>query len=71
MKNASRLIKVGAIGSAIAALCCFTPVLVWLFAVLGISAWVGYLDYLLFPALALCLVMLVIGLVQRWRDKSP
>lgn len=70
MKNGNRLIKIGAIGGVITALCCFTPVLVWLFALLGISALVGYLDYVLLPMLALFLVLLVIGFVQRRRAKS-
>ncbi|WP_251308335.1 mercury resistance system transport protein MerF [Halomonas sp. NCCP-2165] len=70
MKNGKRLIKVGAIGGVITALCCFTPVLVWLFALFGISALVGYLDYVLFPMLALFVVVLVIGFVQCGRGKS-
>jgi mercuric ion transport protein len=45
------LLKTGIIGSAIAALCCFTPVLVVLFGAVGLAAWVGYLDYVLMPAL--------------------
>lgn len=69
MKNGSRLIKIGAVGSVITALCCFTPVLVWLSAVLGVSALVGYLDYVLLPLLALFLVVLVIGFVQRKRGE--
>ncbi|MDX1757386.1 MAG: mercury resistance system transport protein MerF [Marinobacter sp.] len=69
MKNGNRLIKIGAIGGVITALCCFTPVLVWLFALFGISALVGYLDYVLFPMLAMFLVFLVIGFVQRRRAK--
>ncbi|MFV8569572.1 mercury resistance system transport protein MerF [Marinobacter sp. SBS5] len=56
MKNGSRLIKISAVGSVVTALCCFTPVLVWLFAIIGASALVGYLDYVLFPLLALFLV---------------
>ncbi|MDX8410266.1 MAG: mercury resistance system transport protein MerF [Mariprofundaceae bacterium] len=47
----STLLKTGIIGSAIAALCCFTPVLVILFGAVGLAAWVGYLDYVLMPAL--------------------
>ncbi|MDQ7010319.1 MAG: mercury resistance system transport protein MerF, partial [Mariprofundaceae bacterium] len=47
----STLLKTGIIGSVIAALCCFTPVLVILFGALGVAAWVGYLDYVLMPAL--------------------
>jgi len=38
------LFNVGIIGSVIAALCCFTPILVILFGALGISALVVYLD---------------------------
>ena len=46
-----RLLRFGIIGAAIAALCCFTPVLVILAGVVGLSWLVGYLDYVLFPAL--------------------
>ena len=46
------LLCTGAAGSVIAAICCFTPVLVIAFGVIGLSAWVGWLDYLLFPMLA-------------------
>jgi len=47
----STLLKTGIIGTAVAALCCFTPVLVILFGAVGLAAWVGYLDYVLMPAL--------------------
>ncbi|MEQ8195633.1 MAG: mercury resistance system transport protein MerF [Rhodospirillales bacterium] len=50
MKNAT-LLRTGIIGTVIAALCCFTPVLVILFGALGLAAAVGWLDYVLFPAL--------------------
>ncbi len=50
--NDKRLLKTGVIGSVIMALCCVTPVLVLLFGALGLSALVGYLDYVLLPALA-------------------
>ena len=47
-----RLLRVGIVGAAIAALCCFTPVLVALLGALGLATLSGYLDYVLFPALA-------------------
>jgi len=47
------LIKAGVAGSVIAAVCCATPVLVILLGVLGLSAWVGWLDYALLPALVI------------------
>ena len=43
--------KTGIIGTVVAALCCFTPVLVVLFGAIGLSAWLGWIDYVLFPAL--------------------
>lgn len=46
------LLKTGIAGSIIAALCCATPILVLLLGALGLSAWAGWLDYLLMPALA-------------------
>lgn len=49
------------------ALCCFTPVLVVLFGVVGLAALIGYLDYVLLPALAF-----FIGLTGYaiWRKKK-
>lgn len=46
------LLRVGVVGTVIAALCCFTPLLVILLGVVGLSAVTGYLDYVLLPALA-------------------
>lgn len=59
------LLKTGVIGSIIAALCCFTPILVILFGALGLSALVGYLDYVLFPILGLFLMVIVVALVTN------
>lgn len=47
----NRLLKTGLIGSAVAALCCFTPVLLLLLGALGLSAIAGWLDYVLLPTL--------------------
>jgi mercuric ion transport protein len=63
------LFKAGVIGSFITALCCFTPILVILFGALGLSALVGYLDYVLFPILGLFLVIIVVALVTN-RDNA-
>jgi mercuric ion transport protein len=43
----------GIIGTVVTAVCCFTPVLVVTLGVLGLSAWLGWLDLVLFPLLAL------------------
>jgi len=44
-------LRTGIIGTVIAAVCCFTPFLVVLLGAVGLSAWLGWLDYVLFPAL--------------------
>lgn len=49
--NDKTLLRRGLIGSVIAAICCFTPLLVVLVAGAGLSALVGWLDYALFPML--------------------
>jgi mercuric ion transport protein len=46
------LLRTGMIGTVVVLICCFTPVLVVLLSVVGLSAAVGWLDYVLFPALA-------------------
>ena len=62
-----RLLKVGVIGTIVAALCCFTPVLVVLLGAVGLSAVVGYLDIVLLPALAVFLVITGYALWTRNR----
>ncbi len=50
MQN-DRLLKYGVIGTVVAARGCFTPLLVILFGVVGLSAMVGALDMVLLPVL--------------------
>lgn len=52
-------------GTAIAALCCFTPVLVLAAGALGLSAIVGYLDYVLLPALVFFIGLTAYALLRR------
>ena len=63
----TRLLKFGVVGTVITALCCFTPVLVVLFGVVGLSAMVGMLDVILFPALAVFIGITMYALVKRAR----
>ena len=60
-----KLLRVGIIGSAVAALCCFTPVLVVLLGAVGLSAAVGYLDYVLLPALAVFIIITIYALLKK------
>ena len=65
--SSSNLLRTGIIGTVIAALCCFTPILAVLFATVGLSWAVGYLDYVLFPAL---FIFIVITAYALWRRQS-
>ncbi len=61
------LLRTSIIGTVVAALCCFTPVLVVFFSVVGLWALVGYLDYVLFPALGF---FILLTLYAHWRTQN-
>ena len=62
-------LKTGIIGSIVLALCCFTPILVSLLALVGLSAITGYLDYVLFPALGFFVLLTIYALMRKKEDK--
>ncbi len=64
------LLRTGLVGTAVAALCCFTPALVILVSAVGLSAVIGYLDYVLFPALGLFLALTAYGVYRMKRPPS-
>lgn len=64
-KTSNRLLKTGVMGSAIAAICCFTPVLTVILVAMGLGAITGYLDYVLFPALAVFVGITIYTVVRR------
>ncbi len=66
----NRLLAFGIVGTVIAALCCFTPILVVLFAALGLSALIGVLDYVLLPTLLIFVAITVYALWKRQRTRS-
>ena len=68
--NERRLMRVGVVGTVVAAICCFTPVLVVLLGAIGLAGAVGLLDYVLFPSLALFLGILVYALWKRRTARS-
>ncbi len=63
----NRLLRFSIIGTVIAALCCFTPILVILFAAAGLSWAVGYLDYVLLPLLFVFIGLTIYALWRRQR----
>jgi mercuric ion transport protein len=68
--NDRSLLRIGILGTAIAALCCFTPALVVLLGAVGLSAVMGWLDYVLLPALALFVAITLYAVVRRQRASS-
>lgn len=65
--NARTLLGIGVAGSVATAICCFTPVLVLLFAGVGLSAAIVWLDWVLLPLLAVFLMLTGYALLLRWR----
>ena len=62
-----KLLKIGVVGTVVAAICCFTPALVVIFGALGLSALVAGLDYVLLPALLGFAALTVYALLRRNR----
>jgi mercuric ion transport protein len=62
------LLKIGIVGTILAAICCFTPLLVILLGAIGLSSAVGLLDLVLLPALGLFIVVTGYGLWKRYRE---
>jgi mercuric ion transport protein len=65
--NDKKLLKTGLIGTVLLSVFCFTPVLVVLFGLAGLSAFVGYLDPVLYPLLAASILITIIALIRRKR----
>lgn len=59
------LLKFGIVGTVVAALCCFTPALVVLLAAVGLSAVVGWLDYVLLPAMVIFAALTAYALLGK------
>ncbi|MEP5631022.1 MAG: mercury resistance system transport protein MerF [Tateyamaria sp.] len=67
MKSSRRLFRIGAIGTVITALCCFTPFLVVALTSLGLAGAISYLDIVLLPVLGAFMVLLIVALIQKMR----
>lgn len=50
-QQSNKLLTRGIIGSIVAAVCCFTPILVFAFVGVGLSGLVGGIDYVVFPVM--------------------
>lgn len=65
-----KLLWTGGIGTAVAAICCFTPVLVLLLGAVGLSAWLAWLDYVLLPMLVLFAGITVFAAMRLQRTRA-
>jgi mercuric ion transport protein len=59
------LITAGIIGGALAAICCATPLLAVVLGTVGLTAWLAKADYVVIPALIICLGLIGVGLYRR------
>lgn len=64
------LLKTGIVGSVVAVLCCATPILVILLGALGLSAWAGWLDFVLMPALVVFVGIAIYALRHRHNEAA-
>jgi mercuric ion transport protein len=66
------LLRTGVVGTIVTAVCCFTPVLVILLGLIGLSAIVSWLDFVLLPALGAFVAVTAYALIRRrealWRN---
>jgi len=69
--NDRNLLRTGYFGTAIAIVCCFTPALVVLLGLAGLSAFVGWLDYGLFPMMFASMGLVAYALYRRFGRKGP
>ncbi len=66
-----KLFRTGCTGTVVAALCCFTPLLVIGLGAVGLSAWLGWLDYVLFPMMFASLGVVAYALYLRAGTSGP
>ena len=59
-----KMFKTGVLGGIVTAICCFTPILVIVFSAVGLAAALKYLDFVLFPMLAIFIVLAVVGFIK-------
>lgn len=70
MADNNKLLGAGVVGTVIAALCCFTPVLVVLLGAVGLGALTGHLDYVILPALAFFVGLTIYAVVRKWKRSN-
>ena len=59
------LITTGVIGAALAAICCATPLLAVVLGTIGLTGWFAKADYVVIPALVICLGLIAFSLYRK------
>ncbi|MFK7967089.1 MAG: mercury resistance system transport protein MerF [Burkholderiaceae bacterium] len=67
--NRKRL-TTGLVGTALALLCCFSPVLVVLLGALGLSAYVGGISYVVMPLLVFFIGLTIYALFEKQKRNA-
>ncbi len=65
-----KLLGLGLGGTAVTAVCCFTPALVILLGGFGLSAWLAWLDYVLLPMLVAFIALTLFALMRIQRKSK-
>ncbi|MFL4469045.1 mercury resistance system transport protein MerF [Tateyamaria armeniaca] len=65
--DARRLFRIGAIGTAVTALCCFTPLLVVVLSGIGLAGTIAYLDMVLLPLLGAFVLVMLVAWIRKAR----
>lgn len=68
-KKDPKHLRTGVIGAVLVALCCAVPVLVLLLGTVGLSALLGWIDYLLWPGLAYLVALAIYVIWRQQRDR--
>ncbi|MEH6403219.1 MAG: mercury resistance system transport protein MerF [Sneathiella sp.] len=55
-------LRAGIVGTLVGVICCFSPLLVVVFGVVGLSSWLGWIDYALFPLMYVSMGIAAYGL---------
>ena len=65
------LLRIGITGSVLTGVCCFSPLLVTIFSMLGILTWLKWTDFVLFPMLGGFVVLTIYAIERLRRDYAP
>ncbi len=68
MKNRTSL-RFGILGTAVALLVCFSPVVITLLGILGLSSWFGWIDSVFHVVFLLSIGLIIFGLYRMWQHK--